>query len=147
MPDVVLPVGMARSDIHEEMMRQGLLIDRLAADRLLEDTVGGREGIFSSDFNFIDSYAESIAKAVIASDTLNTNFAEGVKLAQNINIDMLPKAIANAVDLVAPSIRALGSFTEDELQRIGETGGVSLVKGLQPVFDLLTEGAFVPTVG
>jgi hypothetical protein len=143
--DIVLPVGMALSDMLEEAVRQGFVGSQDDLFDAIEAAIGGREGFFSN--NWIDAYAKSVANAVVASDTLNTNFAEGVRLAKNINLDTLPAGIANAIDLVAPNIRALGSFTEDELQRIGETGGVSLIKGLQPVFDQLTEGAFVPTVG
>jgi hypothetical protein len=141
---IVLPAGMALSDMLEEAVRQGFVGSQDELLDMIEAAVGGREGFFSN--NWIDAYAKSVANAVVASDTLNTNFAEGVRLAKNINLDTLPAGIANAIDLVAPNIRALGSFTEDELERIGETGGAALIKGLQPVVDAIKDDMFIPTV-
>lgn len=93
----------------------------------------------------VEAYSENVAKAVEATNLMREDFAAGVALAKEINLDALPEGIAEAVDLVAPNIRKLAEFTEEELKKIGEGGGVAALATAQPILNAL-EGPFRATL-
>ena len=83
-------------------------------------------------------YAEALEQASNIVAMANTDFAEAVRMAQEMNLDDLDETTLNSVNLILPQLETLRNFSMQTAEDIASAGGTAVFNQIQPIVDALS---------
>jgi hypothetical protein len=83
-------------------------------------------------------YAQALEQASNIVTMANTDFAEAVRMAQEMNLDDLDETTLNSVNLILPQLETLRNLSMQTAEDIASAGGTAVFNQIQPIVDALS---------